>query len=249
MRAALAGLGLMVLVAMLAPGPLDAAPELRNPVGIDALARVVDPVLFVMAVTLVLAVASLVVRFVRSRGEERLQLRWVAYGAVAYGVSTFVQILPGVPDLGLIDLVGVLILLGAVAVAVTKYRLYEIDRLISRTLTYAVLTALLVGLYLSSVTVLTALTSPVTGESPVAVAAATLLAAATFQPLRRRLQVMVDRRFNRARFDAAREIEAYRGRLRGQLDLASVGEDLTATVRTTLEPAAVALWLPGRERS
>jgi hypothetical protein len=248
LRAVLVGTALALMVLMLIPGPLEAAPWLDNPLGVAFAEVLVAPVFALMVLSAVLGIAHLVVRFRHSTGDERLQLRWVAYGAGVYGVTMLVQVVPGVPDLGLLDLSGPLLLVGAVGVAVTKYRLYEIDRLISRTVSYAIVTAMLVGLYLASVTILTSLTAPVTRESPVAVAVATLLAAAAFQPLRLRIQQLVDRRFNRASFDAAREVEAYRGRLRGQLELASVGDDLVGTVQSTLEPAAVSLWLPSGDR-
>ncbi|HVM20383.1 MAG TPA: hypothetical protein VM307_10520 [Egibacteraceae bacterium] len=251
LNASLVGIALITLVSMLAPGPLDAVPALVNPVGVGALDGVFETLLVVFAVSTIAGVAALIVRFVRSTGEERLQLRWVAFGAGVFVTMILAQAVPGMPDLGVLDLSGVLILLGAVTVAVTKYRLYEIDRLISRTLSYALLTAMLIALYLGSVTVLTTLTAPITRESPLAVAAATLLAAAAFQPLRRRIQHAVDRRFNRGRFDAAQTVAAYRARLRDDLDLDALAVGLVEVVGEAVEPSDARLWLrpqPGVQR-
>ena len=132
----------------------------------------------------------------------------------------------------------------ATLVAILRYRLYDIDRLISRTFSYAVLTGLLVGVYALVVTGVTRLL-PVSSSQAVAVA--TLAAAALFQPLRRRLQSAVDRRFNRARYDAAQTVEAFTVRLRDEVDLETVRVDLLAVVGQTLEPKHAGLWLrPGR---
>lgn len=244
LRFALGGTGFLLVVSMLRPGPLDAAPALGNPLGVPAVAGALEWLFVVFGVGVIGGLSSLIVRFFRSRGDERLQLRWVAFGATVFVATVLVQSIPAVPDLGLFDLTGVVILIGAVAVAVTKYRLYEIDRLISRTVSYAVLTILLVGIYLIAVTALTALVTPA-GDSPLAVAAATLAAAAAFGPARHRIQAAVDRRFNRARYDAARTIDGYRLRLRDDIDLDAIQADLKAVVVRTVEPTHVGLWLRG----
>ncbi len=136
-------------------------------------------------------------------------------------------------------------LAAAIGIAVTRHGLYEIGRVISRSVSYALLTAILIAVYLSAVTILTAATAPVTRDSPLAVAAATLLAAAVFRPARRRVQQIVDRRFNRARYDASRTIESYRHRLREEVDVDALTEDLLATVTASMQPAGAALWLRG----
>ena len=188
------------------------------------------------------SIASLVVRWRRATGTARQQLKWfmlgaliqllgIASGFVSHPVATF------------IGEASILSLPATAVLAITRYRLYDIDRILSRTLTYAVLTALLLGLYLASVSALTAITAPVTGDSPLAVAAATLVAAAAFGPARRRIQGSVDRRFNRARYDAARMTESYRARLRDQLELDSIGGDLVRTARSAVQPRTVLLWL------
>ena len=131
----------------------------------------------------------------------------------------------------------------SVAVAVFRYRLYDIDRLINRTLVYGLLTALLVGVYAGLVFVFGRLLDPATGDSALAVAASTLTVAALFQPARRRLQALVDRRFNRARYDAARTVERFSGRLRDHVDLDTLAAELLAVVDQTVQPATASLWL------
>jgi hypothetical protein len=216
-----------------------------NPVGVAGMPMAEESAYLVPLWPLgfALAVAAMAVRFRRSEGVERLQIKWFLAAASLLLLLPVLEIarLPLVSDA--IFLLTLVALPAAVGVAVLRYRLYDIDRLISRTLAYAVLSALLAALYLGSVTVLTAVTSPVTGESPLAVAAATLLAAAAFQPLRRRVQSGVDRRFNRARYDAALAVDGYRARLRDELDLTSIGDELLTTARATLQPAAGLLWL------
>lgn len=186
--------------------------------------------------------ASLIVRWRRSRGIERQQLKWFLFG----GLVQLLGIAAGFFDSAFINGVGeatILALPAAATMGILKYRLYDIDRLISRTLSYAALTALLIGLYLLAVTVLTTLTAPVTRDSPIAVAAATLLAAAAFGPARRRIQGAVDRRFNRGRYDAVRTAEAYRARLRDQLDIEAIHADLVRTAQATMQPRVATLWL------
>jgi hypothetical protein len=137
-----------------------------------------------------------------------------------------------------------------VAIAVFKYRLYEIDRLINRTLVYGLLTALLVGVYAGLVFLLGRLLDPATGDSALAVAASTLAVAALFQPARRRLHGLVDRRFNRGRYDAAQTVERFSGRLRDQVDLDTLSAELVAVADQTMEPTMISLWLrPPMERS
>jgi hypothetical protein len=153
----------------------------------------------------------------------------------------------GNPELGHLAVgAGLLWLPIAMGMGILRHRLYDIDRILSRTVAYALLTTVVAGVYLAGVTLLTTATANRAGDAPLAVATATLLAAAAFGPARRRIQAGVDRRFNRARYDAARTAAAYRARLREQLDLEVITADLIATAGTTVQPTAVTVWLrPG----
>jgi hypothetical protein len=190
------------------------------------------------------AAVSVMLRFRASRGVERQQLRWVAAGA-AVAVAGPALVLPfealvlrtepsafSIPMLLSVPL--------AIAVAVLRYRLWDLDRLVSRTVTYALVTALLAVPFLL---VVPATTKLVEGSGSLAVAAATLAAAALFQPLRRRVQALVDRRFNRRRYDAARTVEGFAARLRDQVDLDALHGELLAVVDQTMQPTRVSLWL------
>ena len=148
------------------------------------------------------------------------------------------------PDrLCLVPLVGLAALPAAIGVAILRYRLYDIDRLISRTLAYAIVTGLLVGVYAGLVLLATQLLHV---HTPVAVAASTLAAAALFNPLRLRVQHMVDRRFNRARYDADQTVAAFAARLKDAVDLDSVRDDLATVVQQALEPAHLSVWISRR---
>jgi hypothetical protein len=199
-------------------------------------------------------VAAQVLSWRHSSGERRQQLKWLMSGAAALAVSQAIDqvsivVDPNPPALAnaMLDLItglGLAALPLSIGVAILRYRLYEIDRIISRTLAYAVLTGLLVGVYAG----LVLLATHVLGvSSPVAVAGATLAAAALFSALRRRVQRVVDRRFNRARYDADKTIAAFAGRLQDAVDLNAVRDDLANVVDKTLEPAHVSVWISARE--
>ena len=187
----------------------------------------------------------------RSAGERRQQVKWLASGAVVTIVSAIIAVSfsSSGPTSTLLDWADNLAWFGLAAlpvsmgVGILRYRLYEIDRLISRTLAYAAVTALLVGVYADLVLLSTHVLSL---NSPVAVAASTLAAAALFNPLRRRVQRFVDRRFNQARYDAELTVTAFAARLKDAVDLGSVRADLTSVVQDTLEPSHVSLWLSDR---
>jgi len=195
---------------------------------------------------------SMVVRFWRSHGDERAQIKWVAYAAavafVAVPGAFALNYLFRLPSYA-VDLVAWLAVLGlpiSVAVAVLKYRLYDIDRIISRTLSYALLTALLAVVYSASVLTLGVLFGDVANRPSWVVAAATLAVAGLFQPARHGIQRAVDRRFNRRRYDAAKMIAAFTGRLRDQLDLDTLDAELLAAIELTMQPTAASLWLQPR---
>jgi hypothetical protein len=189
---------------------------------------------------------SLLPRFRRARGVERQQLKWFAYAAALLAAFLISQAL-GLQTFGLVDLlVETLTFAGVYAgigIAVLRYRLYEIDRLVNRTLVYGTLTALLGLVYAAGVFGLGSLLNPTRGESALAVAASTLAVAALFQPARRRVQQVVDRRFNRRRYDAAKTINAFAVRLRDQVDLDTLSAELLAVVNQTVEPDKASLWL------
>jgi hypothetical protein len=205
-----------------------------------------------LLVGLLAGAASLFWRFHRAEGVERQQVKWFA-AAVVLGVALnllqagFDVIWPGIDWLvNGVFAIAVVLPAAAIAIAVLRFHLYDLGRVMSRTVSYAVITALLVGMYLVLVTASTRL---VPGGSPFAVAASTLAAAALFQPLRRRVQTVVDRRFNRARYDAERTADAFSRRLREEVDLDAVSSDLIAAVHDTLEPARIGLWLRPSEES
>ena len=203
------------------------------------------PTLFGIAAVLISAallvsVVAVVVRFVKSSGEERLQLKWCAAAALALAVVFVASIWVTSAAVNVLQSVAFVGLWTAIAVAVLKYRLYDIDRVISRTLAYAIVTGLLVGVYAGLVLLATQVFR---FHSAVAVAASTLAAAALFNPLRRRVQQVVDRRFNRARYDAEQTVTAFAGRLKDTVDLDSVRGDLATVVNQALEPAHVSLWI------
>ncbi|HEV2744027.1 MAG TPA: hypothetical protein VGV91_12790 [Rubrobacter sp.] len=233
------------------PGPLAEFPSASNPFGVEV-ATLPGPVsaagqLGVMA-CVVAALLSMVVRFYRSRGEERLQLKWFTYAAMV-GVTT--PLLLGVLALAAFEVLGRLVwTLGflsipvSAAVAILKYRLYKIDAIINRTLVYGALTLMLASLYFGGVVVLQYALRATTGqESSLAVVASTFAIAALFNPLRRRVQSFVDRRFYRRKYDAGRVLEAHAAGLRDVTDLAALCEDLIGVVAETVRPAHVSLWL------
>jgi len=198
----------------------------------------------VVFVCILAAAVCVVLRFRASRGTERQQLRWVAAGAIVAAAGPVVLlplealVFDVVPNAFAVPLLFAPPL--AIAVAVLRYRLWDLDRLVSRTVTYALVTALLVVPYLL---ILPATSQLASGSGSLAVAAATLAVAALFQPLRRRVQQLVDRRFNRRRYDAARTVEGFAARLRDQVDLDAVGGELLAVVDQTMQPARASLWL------
>jgi len=175
----------------------------------------------------------------RASGERRQQLKWLACGAVtALGLSLLGNVVSWNVESRLLEF-GVVALPAGIGVGILKYRLYDIDKIISRTLAYALVTGLLAGLYAGLVLLATQVLRI---HTPVAVAAATLAAAALFSPLRRRVQRAVDRRFNRARYDADQMVTAFAVRLKDTVDLDSVQDDLASVVTKALEPAHLSVW-------
>ena len=192
--------------------------------------------------------ASLVVRFRRARGIERQQLKWFAYAtAIALVALVISSISYGLPEIGpvvtALSAISVLLIPVSAAAAILRYRLYDIDVVIERTLVYGVVTATLGATYVATVVVLQGLLRPLTEGSEIAVALSTLLVVALFHPIRRRAQDAIDRRFYRARYDAARTVDAFVVRLRGDVELDSVRADLLEVVNSTIHPAHASVWL------
>jgi hypothetical protein len=250
-RAAAAAAAVWLLGSVVHPAPLyPEYPAVGNPLAIPVLPRplldAATPVAgAVVLVALVVAAGSLVGRFRRARGVERQQLRWLALAAGVAAVALLVAVAALIGDLGTNLLDGALgvsaaVLPLATGAAVLRYRLYDLDRIISRTVAYGLLTVLLGSAY---ALVVLGLGRLLPQGSSLVVAAATLAVAAVFQPARRRVQRLVDRRFNRRKYDAARTVDRFAVRLRDQVDLDAVGGELLAVVDQTMQPTRASLWL------
>ncbi len=223
------------------PVPNPVALGLRIELDYSAQLRVAT-ILLIPAV--VLCAAALARRFRHSRGVERLQLKWVAYaGVISAAIWFLVPVSQGNKVLEIVKQIATMGVPMAAGIAILRYRLYDIDLLIKRTLVYGSLTALLGLVYVVSVLVSQQLLRGLTGGSDISVAASTLLVVALFQPIRSRVQAIVDRRFYRARYDAARTIDAFAGRLRGDVDLDSVRTHLLAVVHDAIHPTHASVWL------
>jgi hypothetical protein len=246
-----------------APGPLEGHPGVRNPFGLEgapswvATAGIV--ILLMLPLCMLASALSLVMRYRRSKGEEREQIKWIAFAASVVVIVYLIAMVgslffplgwggAGTPLwLGLLQqaaLVSFTAVPIAVGFAVLKYRLYDIDIVINRTLVYGTLTITLVALYFGGIVVLQRLFVALTGQqSTLAVVASTLAIAALFVPLRRRVQGFVDRRFYRRKYDARKTLEAFSSKLRDETDLEALNNDLVGVVRETMQPEHVSLWL------
>jgi hypothetical protein len=228
--------------------------EIPNPIGLLPLQNFDVGLLpaftgMVLPLILVASVVAIAGRYAGARDLERLQLRWLV---AAFGFIV-VAVLSGFPIFALFDPAGVIAWVPAsvafmlppfaIGIAVTRYRLYEIDRLISRGVSWAVISGLLLAVYAGAILLLQGVLGDVIGGQTVAVAGSTLLAAALFQPLRRRVQTTVDHRFNRARYDAERTATDFADRLRDEMDLASVSGDIVGVVDSALRPTTIGVWI------
>jgi hypothetical protein len=252
-----AGLAGWVLANAFAPTILSADSPVPNPVGVTGtpgkiLTAMAGGSVALIAAAGLAAVLSLVFRYRRAQAAERAQLRWLVYAGGLIVTAFLAEILvaqvigPGAAANNLQNAMGsgaAALIPVAIGVAVLRYRLYDIDRIISRTVAYAIVTGLLVGVYAGLVLLATRVLDV---HTPVAVAAATLAAAALFTPVRRRVQRRVDRRFNRARYDADQIAAAFAARLKDTVELSSVRDDLTGIVSRALEPAHVSVWISGQ---
>ena len=250
---------------MLSPGPLDMPRGIRNPFGLEAapwVAVAAYAILPLLPLCMLASALSLVMRYRRSRGDVRQQIKWIAFAASLVALTYLIAIVAlfihpseiwfaaGLPLwLDLIEYAALLSITSvpiAIGFAVLKYRLYDIDLIINRTLVYGSLTGALALVYFGGVTVTQALFRNITGQEQLpqlVIVVSTLLIAALFTPLRRRIQSFIDRRFYRAKYDARKTLEAYSVRLRDETDLEALNEDLVEVVRETMQPAHVSLWL------
>jgi hypothetical protein len=245
----------------LSPGPMDGLPGIRNPFGLEEYPWVADAtlgIILLLPVCILASATSLVMRFLRSGGEEREQIKWLAFAASILGLGFSTYAIPGtiwqgdaggantlwakfLEDVVTLSFAGIPV---AVGIAILRYRLYEIDLLINRTLVYGALTAMLVAVYVGSVVSFQgALRALIGHESQLAVVTSTLLIAALFNPLRHRIQAFIDRRFYRKKYDARKTLEAFSAKLRDETDLDTLSDNLVGVVRETMQPARVSLWL------
>ncbi len=224
----------------------------NSPLGIEVAANVVNPVEAIVYALALAAAASLLVRLIRSRGIERQQVEWFAYAIVLLAISTTLAFVVSealnARLLGWISsilvIASIVALPVAMSIAILRYRLYQIDSLINRTLVYGSLTAVLALVYFFTIVVLDRILIALTGqESTLAVVASTLLIAALFSPLRRAIQSFIDRRFYRRKYDARKTLETFSATLRNETDLDSLHDDLVDVVKETMQPAHVSLWL------
>jgi hypothetical protein len=242
------------------PGPFVDYPKVTNPLGFAPLEGSLleggGAGWLLLPVIVVLSASSMVVRFRRATGEERQQIKWFALAAAFAAVGWVAITLAYATDEGtenpllvagqLLQLVSFLGLALAVGIAVLRYRLYDIDLIINRTLVYATLTGTLALVYFGGVTATQALFRTITGQEQLpqlVVVASTLLIAALFNPLRRRIQSFIDRRFYRSKYDARQTLEAFSAKLRDETDLEALNSELVGVVRETMQPAHVSLWL------
>ena len=248
-RSVAALLATATAITVLSPGEIAGTPS-RNPFGLAILPPALTDLAGVLAGVGIVGVtltgtAAVVVRYRRGSFVERQQLRWFVAAVLLAGVPIAISPQPGIggPVWVLIAAFGLLLVPISVWIAVTRYRLYDIDRLISRTIGYAAVTAVLVATFAGAILLFQALLDPLTGGNTVAVAASTLIVAALFQPLRRRVQRVVDRRFNRSRYDAERIASEFSGQLRDEVDLGTLHADLLSVVERSLQPTLAGVWL------
>lgn len=251
----------MLISFAFAPGPLDVGTKehpMINPLGIEPLGSAITAIqflIFLLPLMLVMGLISLVLRAIRSGGVERQQLKWLAFGTAGFGFFAFLiepllRLMLTDPAMARIESIGnvlfgvaVMLLPISMGVAITRYHLYDLGRIVNRAAVYVVLTAVLAGVYLMGVAALHSVLSPIAGESDIAVAASTLAVAALFRPLRRRIQAFIDHRFYRRKYDADRTIDDFSSRLRDEIDLGTLNDELVGVVHQTVHPTHVSVWL------
>jgi hypothetical protein len=247
---------LLTLIGMisqaLAPGSVYYLRAIHNPLGVEGLPNVGELIQTVVFTLIFVSAGSLFVRRLRSSGVERQQLKWFTYSSTLAisGVILSYTFSDAIGSLWLEWIGYVVLVVGfigipiSMGIAILRYRLYNIDILINRTLVYGLLTTMLVALYSGGIVVLQSIFVALTGEkSTLAVVASTLLIAALFTPLRRRIQSFIDRRFYRSKYDARKTLEAFSVKLRNETDLEALDDDLVGVVKETMQPTHVSLWL------
>ncbi|MBA3425146.1 MAG: hypothetical protein H0U04_11550 [Rubrobacter sp.] len=235
---------------------MGALGPIRNPLGIQGFTSVYKAVLFTVPPLLLVAAAlSLFVRLRRAVGTERQQIKWFAYAAAAsVGATNLAYLIPGVLDTPLwfervgfaLNIASIPAIPGAIGIAILLHRLYDIDRIINRTLVYAIVSATLAVVYFGGIVLSQRIFTGLTGQEnlpQLAIVASTLVIAALFNPLRRRVQSFIDRRFYRRKYDARQTLEAFSAKLRDETDLEALNKELVEVVRETMQPAQVSLWL------
>ena len=238
--------GWFAIATAIQPGPMQTATALENPFAVDAPWGAEAPFVGIPATTvfIISAALSLVYRFRSAAAVERTQIKWFAYGiGVVVPLVIAGTLLQGNKVFEVAAVAAPNVVAIAVGIAVQRYRLYDIDALVNRTLVYGALSAVLLGTYVLAVLVLSAVLRPFVGSSDLAVAGSTLAVVAAFVPLRAVIQRAVDRRFYRARYDAGRTADAFGMRLRHDVDLDALSGELIDVVHETLQPAQVSLWL------
>jgi hypothetical protein len=248
------------VMAAFSPGPILGFVSIRNPFGIESLPNLYEPLQALVLALIFVASVSLLLRLRRARGVERQQIKWFGTATMVEGSAAILTytIFEAIDTRGIelagyaLVLVGLLGMPTTLGIAILRYRLYDIDHIINRTLVYGALTALLAAGYFATIMALQGISSLVFQaafraflgqESALATVAATLAMAALFNPLRRRLQSFIDRRFYRRKYDAVKTLEAFSSQLRNETDLKALSDDLVRVVRETIQPAHVSLWL------
>jgi len=244
----------------LSPGPMEGLPGIRNPFGLEKYPWVADAtlgVVLLLPLCILASAVSLVLRFLRSGGQEREQIKWLAFAASILGLGFFSYVIPAniLPDdaggvdrlwVNLLEDVVTLSFAGvpvAVGIAILRYRLFDIDIIIRRTLVYSVLTLMLGLVYIGCILLSRTLIAPLTGGSELAIVASTLAIAALFNPLRRRIQNVIDKRFYRRKYDAAKVLAAFGTTVRDETDLDALTNEMLRVVDETMQPEHVSLWL------
>jgi hypothetical protein len=254
-------IGLFTAAVAFLPGPIQQATFLQNPLAAPMDLQtystlVVGPTSASVGIAIALGLGSLVLRFRRATDDSRRQIKWFALATfiagVTFALDLTVRVVGGSGTVSkILEILVVVAMLGlptAAGMAILRYRLYDIDRIVSRTISYGVVTALLGAAYAGFILLLQGPLGQITSGDTISVALSTLAVAALFQPVRRRVQTVVDRRFDRARYDGDRTAAAFAERLRHQVDLTNLEADIADTISVALRPTSTGIWLRDQQR-